>query len=62
MDLQKKEGSLGAESARYKAHLDAKGFSQREGIDFNEVYSLIVMHSSIHLLLTMVALFDLELE
>ena len=62
MDLQKKEGSLGAESARYKAHSDAKGFSQREGIDFNEVYSPIVMHSSIHVLLTMVALFDLELE
>ena len=40
----------------------AKGYSQREGIDFNEVFSPVMRHSSIHVVLAMVALFDLELE
>jgi hypothetical protein len=42
--------------------LVAKGYSQREDIDFNEVFSLVVKHSSIRVLLSMAALFDLELE
>lgn len=40
----------------------ARGFAQREGVDFNEICSLVVKHSSIRILLTMVALLDLELE
>ncbi len=40
----------------------AKSFTQREGIDFNEVFSLIIKHSSIKVLLAMVALHDLELK
>jgi hypothetical protein len=39
-----------------------KGFEQREGIDFNEVFSLVVRHTSIRVMLGIVALFDLELE
>lgn len=60
--FKKKEGTPGVETARYKARLVAKGFSQREGIDFNEVFSPVVKHSSTRVLLAMVALFDLELE
>jgi hypothetical protein len=39
-----------------------KGFEQREGIDFNEVFSPVVRHNSIRVMLAIVALFDLELE
>ena len=39
-----------------------KGFDQREGIDFNEVFSPVVRHSSIRVMLAFVALFDIELE
>ena len=38
--FKKKDGILGVEKARYKAKLIAKGFSQREGIDFNEIFFL----------------------
>jgi hypothetical protein len=40
----------------------AKGYSQRECMDFYDIFSPVVKHSSICALLAMVALFDLELE
>ena len=39
-----------------------KGFSQKEGIDFNEIFSLVVRHTSIRVLLAFVALYDMELK
>ena len=50
------------EDVKFKAHLVAKGYTQKEGMNFNEVFSLVVKHSSIRVLFIMVALFDLKLE
>ena len=50
------------EDAKFNTCLVAKGYTQKEGVDFYEVFSPVVKHSSIMVLLVMVALFDLELE
>ncbi|KAH9648407.1 hypothetical protein KPL70_025572 [Citrus sinensis] len=57
-----KEEVSEAEPARYKARLVAKGFTQREGVDFNEVFSPVVKHNSIRILLSITSYNDLEFD
>ena len=40
----------------------AKGYAQKEGIDYHEVFSHVLKHSSIQILLALVAQYDLELD
>ena len=47
---------------KYKARLVVKGFSQKHGVDFDEIFSPVVKMSSIQLVLGLVASLDLELE
>ena len=60
--FKKKVDGSRPESFRYKARLVAKGYSQVQGVDFNEVFSPVVKHTSIRVLLSLVAMKDLELE
>ena len=52
----------GDKLVKYKARLVVKGFSQKQGIDFDEIFSPIVKMSSIRVVLGLVANLDLELK
>jgi hypothetical protein len=47
---------------KYKAQLVAKIFSQVEGIDFGEIVSLVAKLTSIRFMLSIVVVFDFEVE
>ena len=47
---------------RYKARLVVKGFQQKKGIDYSQIFSPIVKMSKIRLVLKMVATENLHLE
>ena len=47
---------------KYKVRLVVKGFSQKQGIDFDEMFSLVVKMCSIRVILGLAASMNLELE
>lgn len=49
-------------SPRYKARLVVKGYTQKKGVDFEEIFSPVVKMSSIRTILSLVACYDLEVE
>ncbi|WZY88109.1 hypothetical protein YC2023_044844 [Brassica napus] len=57
-----KPGVPGQAPERHKSRLVARGFSQKEGIDYHEVFAPVVKHVSIRTLLSLVVNMDLKLE
>jgi ATP-binding cassette subfamily B (MDR/TAP) protein 1 len=47
---------------RYKSRLVLKGFAQKNGIDFGEIFSHVVKMTSIRTILSLVAAKDFHLE
>ena len=48
--------------AKYKAWLVVKGFEQKEGIDFSEIFAPVVKMTSIRVVMSLDASLDLEVE
>ena len=47
---------------RHKTRLVAKGFTQKEGIDYKETFSPVSKKDSLRIIMTLVAHFDLKLQ
>jgi hypothetical protein len=60
--LFKKKFNVEGKVEKYKARLVAKGYSQVEGIDFGEIFSLVAKLTSIKFILSIAIAFDLEVE
>lgn len=46
---------------RYKCRLVARGFTQRYGVDYGDTYSPVVKYSALRVVLSLVAVLDLEM-
>ena len=59
---KKREVISEKEGEKFKAHLVAKGYSHKHGVDYDEIFSPVVKHTSIMAVLSLVVYFDMELE
>ena len=50
------------DSKSYKARLVVKGFQQKEGVDYNEIFAPVMKLNTIRTVLSIVAIEDLHLE
>ena len=57
-----KDRLTATELRRFKDRLVPKGYTQRVGVDFKEVFSPVVRHTSIKVLLVLTVVKDIELD
>lgn len=50
------------ENPKFNARLVAKGFTQKEGVDYNEIFTLVMKYKTMRLLLSTTAVNNWELE
>jgi hypothetical protein len=58
----KKKINAAGQVEKFKARLVVKGYSQVEGVDFSDIFSLVTKLTSIRVLMSLATTFDLEIE
>lgn len=61
VDIYKRMKNLMTKNVRCKVRLAVKSYAQKEGINYNEVFTTFVKYSPIRLLMALVAQLNLEL-
>ena len=61
MDIQEKNESRWLKD-KYKARLVVKGYRQKEGLDYFDTYSTVTRITSIRMLISIAALFNIEIH
>lgn len=56
------EGLISLEPSIFKVRLLAKGYTQKEGVNFKEVFFPVVRHASIRVILSLTAVQGIELD
>ncbi|RVX19433.1 Retrovirus-related Pol polyprotein from transposon TNT 1-94 [Vitis vinifera] len=59
---KKKEAVSKKDGEKFKARLVAKGYSRRKGVDYDEIFSPVVRHTSNRIVLGLVAHSDIQLK
>ena len=59
--IYKKKRGVDGNIETYKVRLVARGYTQREGVDYEETFSLVAMLKSIRILLSIVGALDYEI-
>ena len=62
MGVQEKGSNIKKKGETFKGSLVAKGYSQQKEVDYEEIFSPVVRHTSIRAVLALVAHYDMALE
>lgn len=59
---KKKEAILEKENDKFKTRLIAKDYLEKQGVDYDKIFSSVVKHTSMKSVLSLIMHFDIELE
>ena len=62
MGIEEETFNIRKKREKFKARLVAKGYANRKEVDYDEIFSPVIRHTSIRVMLALVASHDMHLE